>query len=148
MWGRWGKGAQKTNWCCLTAAWMRTRSSFRFGILGKLSSPCKIWGFHGDDYAGNRFLGSCAVYFWLEPTFRRNVSPPSSGQVNAMRIYERVSANRHLQVSIFPTFPTLPQSVTKLTEIWSIIFDSNDLKWPKHQNMHMRFWNFNVRGPL
>jgi hypothetical protein len=22
------------------------------------------------------------VYFWLEPTFRRNVSPPSSGQVN------------------------------------------------------------------
>jgi hypothetical protein len=44
--------------------------------------PCKIWGFHGDDYAGNRLLGSCAVYYWLEPTFRRNVSLPSSGQVN------------------------------------------------------------------
>jgi hypothetical protein len=23
------------------------------------------------------------VYFWLEPTFRGNVSPPSSGQVNS-----------------------------------------------------------------
>jgi hypothetical protein len=22
------------------------------------------------------------VYFWLEPTFQKNVSPPSSGQVN------------------------------------------------------------------
>jgi hypothetical protein len=32
--------------------------------------------------AGNRLLGSCAVYFWLKPTFRRNVSSPSSGQVN------------------------------------------------------------------
>jgi hypothetical protein len=32
--------------------------------------------------AGNRLLGSYAVYFWLEPTFRRNVSPPSSGQVD------------------------------------------------------------------
>jgi hypothetical protein len=31
---------------------------------------------------GNRLLGSCTVYFWLELTFRRNVSPPSSGQVN------------------------------------------------------------------
>jgi hypothetical protein len=42
----------------------------------------KIWGFHSNDYAGNCLLGSCAMYFWLEPTFRRNVSPPSSGQVN------------------------------------------------------------------
>jgi hypothetical protein len=33
--------------------------------------------------SGNRLLGSCAVYFWLEPTFRRDVSPPSSGQVNS-----------------------------------------------------------------
>jgi hypothetical protein len=32
--------------------------------------------------AGNHLLGSCAVYIWLEPTFRKNVSPPSSGQVN------------------------------------------------------------------
>jgi hypothetical protein len=31
---------------------------------------------------GNPLLGSCAVYSWLEPTFRRNVSPSSSGQVN------------------------------------------------------------------
>jgi hypothetical protein len=31
---------------------------------------------------GNHLLGSCAVYFWLEPTFRRKVSPPSSGQLN------------------------------------------------------------------
>jgi hypothetical protein len=28
---------------------------------------CKIWGFHGDDYAGNHLLGSCTMYFWLEP---------------------------------------------------------------------------------
>jgi hypothetical protein len=34
------------------------------------------------DRAGNRLLGSCAVYFWVEPTFRRNVSPLSSWQVN------------------------------------------------------------------
>jgi hypothetical protein len=41
-----------------------------------IPSLCKIWGFHGDDYAAIHLLGSCAVYNWLEPTFRRNVSPP------------------------------------------------------------------------
>jgi hypothetical protein len=41
-------------------------------LIVQLFIICKIWGFHGDDYAGNRLLGSCAVYFWLEPTFRRN----------------------------------------------------------------------------
>jgi hypothetical protein len=34
---------------------------------------CPIWGFHGDDYAGNCLLGSCAVYSSLEPTFCRHL---------------------------------------------------------------------------
>jgi uncharacterized membrane protein len=42
---------------------------------------------------GNRLLGSCAVYFCLEPTFRRNVSPPSSVQLNRDENIEQVSAN-------------------------------------------------------
>jgi hypothetical protein len=37
---------------------------------------CKILGFHSDDYEECRLLG---CYATLEPTFRRNVSLPSSG---------------------------------------------------------------------
>jgi hypothetical protein len=43
---------------------------------------CKIWGFHGGDYEECRFLGCGAVYILCEPTFRRNISPPSSGYKN------------------------------------------------------------------
>jgi hypothetical protein len=39
----------------------------------------KIWGFHGGDYEKCRLLGYIAVWLLWEPTFRRNVSPPSSG---------------------------------------------------------------------
>jgi hypothetical protein len=40
---------------------------------------CEIWGFHGSDYEECRLLGCGAVYILCEPTFRRNVSPPSCG---------------------------------------------------------------------
>jgi hypothetical protein len=46
---------------------------------------CKIWGFHGDDYEEYRLLGYSTVWLCFEPTFRRNVSPSSSGQVNNTR---------------------------------------------------------------
>jgi hypothetical protein len=51
-------------------------------------------------YAGNRLLGSCAVCFWLEPTFRRNISPPSSGQVNS---------NENIVSRCLHAFLSLPQ---------------------------------------
>jgi hypothetical protein len=39
---------------------------------------CKIRGFHDGDYEECSFLGCGAVEVLWEPTFRRNVSPPSS----------------------------------------------------------------------
>jgi hypothetical protein len=39
---------------------------------------CKIWGFHGGDYEECRLLGSYAVRLLKEPTFGRNLAPPSS----------------------------------------------------------------------
>jgi hypothetical protein len=39
----------------------------------------RIGGSHGGDYEECRLLGYCAVWILLEPTFRRNISPPSSG---------------------------------------------------------------------
>jgi hypothetical protein len=38
-----------------------------------------IWGFHGGDYEECRLLGCYAVWLLYEPTFRRNITPPSSG---------------------------------------------------------------------
>jgi hypothetical protein len=40
---------------------------------------CKIWGFHGGDYEEWCLLGCYAVLILYEPTFRRNLAPPSSG---------------------------------------------------------------------
>jgi hypothetical protein len=39
---------------------------------------CNIWGFHGSDYEKCRLLGSYTVWLLWEPTFRRNLAPPSS----------------------------------------------------------------------
>jgi hypothetical protein len=39
----------------------------------------KIWGFHGGHYEGCRLLWCYAVWLLYEPTFHRNVSPPSPG---------------------------------------------------------------------
>jgi hypothetical protein len=39
----------------------------------------EICGFHGGDYEECRLLGCGAAWILCEPTFRRNVSPPSSG---------------------------------------------------------------------
>jgi hypothetical protein len=38
-----------------------------------------IWGFHGGDYEECGLLACYTVWLLWEPTFRRNVSPPSSG---------------------------------------------------------------------
>jgi hypothetical protein len=42
----------------------------------------KILGFHGGDYEGCRLLGCSVVLMFYKPTFRRNVSPPSSEYKN------------------------------------------------------------------
>jgi hypothetical protein len=39
---------------------------------------CKIWGFHGGDHEQCRHLGYCVIWLLQEPTYQRNVSPPSS----------------------------------------------------------------------
>jgi hypothetical protein len=39
----------------------------------------RIWGLHDGDYKECRILGCSAMWVLWEPTFRRNVSPPSSG---------------------------------------------------------------------
>jgi hypothetical protein len=39
----------------------------------------RIWGFHSGDYEKCRLLVCGAVYILCEQSFRRNVSPPSSG---------------------------------------------------------------------
>jgi hypothetical protein len=39
---------------------------------------CKIWGFHGGDYEEWCFLECYAVWVFEEPTFQRNLAPPSS----------------------------------------------------------------------
>jgi hypothetical protein len=38
------------------------------------------------------------VYFWLEPTFQMNVSPPSSGQVNCDENIVSRHSHRHSPV--------------------------------------------------
>jgi hypothetical protein len=43
--------------------------------------PCKIWGLHGGRDEEFRLLGCDAVWLLLEPTLRRNKSPPSSGWI-------------------------------------------------------------------
>jgi hypothetical protein len=45
----------------------------------KLRGLYKIWGFHGGDYEEWCLLGCYAVWLLYEPTFRRNLAPPSSG---------------------------------------------------------------------
>jgi hypothetical protein len=40
----------------------------------------------GDANEEYRLLGCSTVWVWFEPTFRRNVSPPSLGQVNNTRL--------------------------------------------------------------
>jgi hypothetical protein len=40
---------------------------------------CKISDIHGGDYEECRLLGCYAVWLLYEPTFQRNISPPSSG---------------------------------------------------------------------
>jgi hypothetical protein len=47
--------------------------------LGNWLMLCKILGFLGSDYEECSLLGCDTVWVLLEPTFRRNVSPPSSG---------------------------------------------------------------------
>jgi hypothetical protein len=39
----------------------------------------KIWGFHGSEYEEWRLLGCYVMWLLQEPTFRRNLAPPSSG---------------------------------------------------------------------
>jgi hypothetical protein len=40
---------------------------------------CRIWGFDSGDYEQCSLLGFGVVWVHYKPTFRRNVSPPSSG---------------------------------------------------------------------
>jgi hypothetical protein len=55
---------------------------------------CEIWGFHGGDYEECRLLGCDAVWPLYELTFRRNVSPPSSGwQVGELGTTSTVTRN-------------------------------------------------------
>jgi hypothetical protein len=51
-------------------------------------------------YEGHRLLGYSTVWFWFEPTFRRIVSPPSSGQVSNTRSYfiHHTCWNQHIYV--------------------------------------------------
>jgi hypothetical protein len=70
------------------------KSHFKSSQVDFLYS-CKIWGVHGDVYEESRLLGSGAVWLWLEPTFRRNVSPACSGRMNR----DENTVNRWLQLS-------------------------------------------------
>jgi hypothetical protein len=80
----------KTEDFCLV--WMQLLSHFVTILLCKylklptllhdyfdLYFSCKIWGFHSSDYEEWCLLGCYAVWLLYEPTFRRNVAPPSSG---------------------------------------------------------------------
>jgi hypothetical protein len=44
---------------------------------------CKTWGIHGGDYEEWPLLGCYAVWLLQEPTFRRNLQPPSMWQKSA-----------------------------------------------------------------
>jgi hypothetical protein len=44
-----------------------------------------IWGFRGGDYEEWRLLGCYASWLLWEPTFRRNLAPPSSFDISSQR---------------------------------------------------------------
>jgi hypothetical protein len=48
-------------------------------IFNIISILCRIWGTQSDSYKRRHFEGCSAVYWVCEPTFRRNISAPSSG---------------------------------------------------------------------
>jgi hypothetical protein len=48
-------------------------------VLWELERTRKIWSFHSGDYEEWHLLGCYAVWLLYEPTFRRNLAPPSSG---------------------------------------------------------------------
>jgi hypothetical protein len=47
----------------------------------------KTLGFHGGDYKEYRLLVFGAVRVLFEPTFQRDVSPPSSGQKESATLF-------------------------------------------------------------
>jgi hypothetical protein len=56
------------------------KSSFLLhGNAIRMSVCCQIWGSHGGHYECCRSQGLYAVWLLWEPTFRKNVLPPSSG---------------------------------------------------------------------
>jgi hypothetical protein len=57
---------------------------------------CKISGFHSGDYEECRLLRCGAMWLLLESTFRRNISPPSSG-------WKEITANVFLSSLILST---------------------------------------------
>jgi hypothetical protein len=63
-----------------SAVWVYTINrrfggTFRFHLQGKRSNVSEE-----NDYEESRFLGCAAVSVYYKLTFRRNISPPSSGQ--------------------------------------------------------------------
>jgi hypothetical protein len=76
---------------------------------------CRSWAFHGGVYEECRLLGSGAAWIYYKPTFRRNVSLPSSGkrwlkisprgvtsQNTAFFIFDFSSAKLFFQVMTYP----------------------------------------------
>jgi hypothetical protein len=61
-------GVSSINWC-----W------WELVVYVKRGVSCRIWGFHGDDYEECHLLGCSAMWAYYKLTFRRNVSPLSSG---------------------------------------------------------------------
>jgi hypothetical protein len=61
--------------CCRRQASLEQLHKFCCDLI----SYCAILRYENTNFVAiNRLLGSCAVYNWLKPTFRRNASPPSS----------------------------------------------------------------------
>jgi hypothetical protein len=50
---------------------------------------CKIWGFQSGDYKECHLLGCYAVWLLKQPTFRRNLAPPSSGWEESLNKEQR-----------------------------------------------------------
>jgi hypothetical protein len=67
---------------------------------------CKIWCFHGGDYEECRLLGWYDVWLLWEPTFRRNLAPPSSRwqeSVNWEQRWRMVSSGMLRRVALVTT---------------------------------------------
>jgi hypothetical protein len=61
--------------------------------ISRQDYSCKISGSHGGDYEDCHFLGCGAVWFLLEPTFRRNLSLPQSRNVLQLLVTANVPSS-------------------------------------------------------